>query len=236
MRKTVSILIAVSLAIYGLQLLIFHDPKTTSFYILQDLAFMPFTIAIATLVVGEVMDSREKKERKQKTQMLTSTFFTELGAPLMLQLKEMSEVDSEIVETIAGISIEDEASVRKVQEELRRAAFRVSLNEESYTAVRDLILEKQTMLLVIASNPLLIEHEEFTDMLWNVFHLIDEFRLRGAYAQMSQADRAHLENDLAGVLKLILISWSENILYIKENYPNFYNTSLSKLGLKKIRE
>lgn len=74
MRRIVLLLIAVSALIYGLQILIFHDVRNTAFYILQDFAFMPVTIAIATLVVGELIAAQEKKERQEKTCMLTSTF------------------------------------------------------------------------------------------------------------------------------------------------------------------
>ena len=60
MRRTTIILLILSIIIYLIQILIFNDPRTTFFYILQDLAFMPITIAFATLMVGEVLNWREK--------------------------------------------------------------------------------------------------------------------------------------------------------------------------------
>ena len=65
-RRVVLALIVLSAAIYLLQVLIFHDERTTVFYLLQDLAFMPVTIAIATLVVGELVDEREKGGRRAR--------------------------------------------------------------------------------------------------------------------------------------------------------------------------
>lgn len=48
------------------------DKRTTAFYIFQDLAFMPITIA--TLVVGDLMNRRQQKEQQEKARMLTSSF------------------------------------------------------------------------------------------------------------------------------------------------------------------
>jgi len=93
MRRTTIILLILSIIIYSIQILIFDDPRTTFFYILQDLAFMPITIAFATLMVGEVLNWREKNERKEKTRMLTSTFFTEIGAILAHYTLSMTQED-----------------------------------------------------------------------------------------------------------------------------------------------
>ena len=54
MRIIVAVLIAISALIYTLQILIFHDSQTTAFYIMQDLAFMPVSIAFTTIMLGEV--------------------------------------------------------------------------------------------------------------------------------------------------------------------------------------
>jgi len=66
-------------------------------------------------------------------------------------------------------------------------------------------------------------------MLWGVFHLIDEFRLRGDWDALSKTDIAHLNVDFAKVLRLMLINWIGNSEYLAKNYPAFYNVAFNKL-------
>lgn len=51
----ISALLAISACIYGMQILIFKDVRNTEFYIFQDMAFIPISIAITTVVVGELL-------------------------------------------------------------------------------------------------------------------------------------------------------------------------------------
>ncbi len=232
MKKTVTLLIIVSAAIYGLQLLIFKDPQTTAFYILQDMAFMPFTIAIATIVVGEIMNQREKKERMEKTKMLTSSFFTELGAALMMRLYDGADCGSNINTILSAQVLKNDKSVEEMRDKIRQSKIHVTVDESLYRDVKEMILEKRTALLVISSNPLLFEHECFTDMLWEIFHLIDEFRLRGDYEDLRDTDIIHFESDMSDALKLLLLNWVSNVHYMKNTYPNFFNEALNRFGAK----
>ena len=70
------------LVYYGMQILIFKDVRNTEFYIFQDMAFIPISIAITTVVVGELLDINNKRDSRQKTRMLTSTFFSDIGFEL----------------------------------------------------------------------------------------------------------------------------------------------------------
>nr|WP_164124989.1 hypothetical protein [uncultured Sharpea sp.] len=218
-----------SIIIYSIQILIFDDPRTTFFYILQDLAFMPITIAFATLMVGEVLNWREKNERKEKTRMLTSTFFTEIGAILAHYTLSMTQEDDFLHLVARNGGNIDNMTADEIIQKLEHHKIKVKLNKEGYEKARNLILSNQTNLLVISSNPLILEHEYFTEMLWGVFHLIDEFRLRGEWDALSKTDIAHLNVDFAKVLRLMLINWIGNSEYLAKNYPAFYNVAFNKL-------
>ena len=227
-RKVVMILIAVSAAIYLLQIAIFHEERTTAFYILQDLAFMPVTIAIATLAVGEIINDREKKDRLEKTRMLTSSFFTGMGAYLMHEILGMTNADAfihEVVRSGADLPGTEEETRKRIQE----AKLAVHIDVAGYTKARQIITANQTNILVIASNPLIIEHECFTEMLWGVFHLMDEFRLRGTWDDLSKEDIYHFNQDFVEVLRLMLMNWVGNARYLKETYPAFYAAASSRI-------
>ncbi|MDO4648885.1 MAG: hypothetical protein Q4B26_09555 [Eubacteriales bacterium] len=228
-KLAVRLLILLSVLIYGVQLLIFHDPRNTAFYILQDLAFMPITIALATIVVGEVMNQREKEEQIQKTKMLCSTFFTELGAELMEIIIQNTDNKEELKRLSFGSGLKNPKDVETAQKEIEETEIQIHLSRDMYEKAIPLILSKQTTLMILSSNPLLFEHEYFTSMLWGIFHLVDEHRLRGEYEDLKPADVEHLEADFARVLALLLMNWVSNVRYMKDTYPNFFSEAKKRL-------
>ncbi len=228
-KMTILLLLLISVCVYISQLCIFHDPHNTFFYILQDLAFLPFTIAIATIVVGEVMDARERAERLQKTRMLASTFFTELGTAMLREMLQSVEMDPAIRELLGEEILDAAFPAAELSEHIEKAHMKVAVTKEFYESMKNLILSRQTSLLIISSNPLLLEHESFTGMLWSIFHLVDEFRLRGEYDELSQTDILHFQADFTATLELLLVNWSSNVRYMKTTYPNFFSAARSKL-------
>ncbi len=229
MKRIATILLIIGAAIYGLQLAIFHEPNTTFFYILQDFAFLPISVAIATIVIGEFLNERDKKERLSKTQMLTSAFFTELGTELVFRLAEITDGIDEVAKIMEENDIKDDKSLALVQKLIKESKLKVHLTEADYNATKALIKERHETLLTISSNPVLLEHENFTRLLWSIFHLVDEFALRGDYADFRPDVKCHLENDFSDTLEKLLINWSGNLLYVKTYYPNYYNAALGKL-------
>ncbi len=227
-KKEVLALCLLSVFIYGLQLLIFRDPKNTFFYIFQDFAFLPLSIAIATVIVGALMDERDKRERVEKTRMLTSSFFTEIGARLTMSILKIAE-PKETISSIIAMRCSTEMDLKDRQNLIREMPIKIHLNEEIYEESRNMILGSRTALLVLASNPLLLEHEEFTDLLWALFHLIDEYRLREEFDQFSPEDLHHIEQDYTEVMKLLLVNYLANAKYLQEVYPNLYMTAARKI-------
>lgn len=227
MYITVVILIAISVVIYALQIIIFDDKRTTAFYIFQDLAFMPITIAIATLVVGDLMNRRQQKEQQEKTRMLTSSFFTQMGTDLIDTMIQDSANAGELKQLMQS-PLQSDKDVQKVQAQLQNADLDFTLTEEVYDQSMDLILKNQLSLLTLSSNPLLLEHECFTEMLWGIFHLNDEFRLRGKYSKLDEAGREHMQEDFIKVFRLLLINRVANLKYLRDTYPNYYSASLAE--------
>ena len=142
-RHVVLALIVLSAAIYLLQVLIFHDERTTAFYLLQDLAFMPVTIAIATLVVGELVDEREKKERLEKTKMLTSSFFTGIGAFLIREILRMTDADGFVHEVVKN-GAEQSGTVGEIQRQLENVKLNVHIDAAGYTKIQQIIRSNQS--------------------------------------------------------------------------------------------
>src|SRR5512138_1556207 len=81
-----AVLIVGSVTIYIAQLLIFADPRSTSFYILQDFAFLPISVLVVTLVLERLLALRDRRQRLEKLRMLIGTFFSWTGYHLLNRL------------------------------------------------------------------------------------------------------------------------------------------------------
>lgn len=221
----ISVLLAISACIYGMQILIFKDVRNTEFYIFQDMAFIPISIAITTVVVGELLDINNKRDSRQKTRMLTSTFFSDIGFELMSMLALVSNIDEELLHTINDTELSESDKITAI----KNSILTVNADMGIYTIISDVIIASKTDILILSSNPMLYDHEYFSDLLWELLHLMDEFRLRGDYVKLTPNDLTELNSDFAQVLELLLINWVVNAKYLKETYPNFYRTITSFL-------
>ena len=189
------------------------------------MAFIPISIAITTVVVGELLDINNKRDSRQKTRMLTSTFFSDIGFELMSMLALVSNIDEELLHTINDTELSELDKITAI----KNSGLTVNADIGIYTIISDVIIASKTDILILSSNPMLYDHEYFSDLLWELLHLMDEFRLRGDYVKLTPNDLTELNSDFAQVLELLLINWVVNAKYLKETYPNFYRTITSFL-------
>lgn len=95
-------------------------------------------------------------------------------------------------------------------------------NQEEMDKILQLLDAKTEIILTIASNPHLLDHETFTDLLWAVLHLREELYSR-MDLQVSQADRQHILMDSKRVFDLYLENWGQYCEYVRKEYPYYYN-------------
>jgi hypothetical protein len=81
-------------------------------------------------------------------------------------------------------------------------------------------------MLGLLENPNLLEHDEFTDLLWAVFHLIEELEARSSFAGLSSADLDHLSGDINRAYSLLLREWLTYIRHLKQDYPYLFSLAV----------
>lgn len=233
LRTAVILLTALSALIYLLQILIFHDPSTTFFYIFQDMAFLPFSVAIATLVIGAILAERDKKHRISATRMIRSSFFTSIGASILAKMYTGVQNPETIQQYLSipteGSEKEQLAMIERNREFILKAPVVFKISEEIYENVRKIVNTHTDDMMIFSSNSALLDAEYFTNMLAGLLHLRDEFRLRGAWEDLTQADREHMQEDFQRVFLLLSANGLENTWYLKNTYPDFYGTATGKL-------
>ena len=220
------LLFSLSAAIYAAQIVLFHDRRDTLFYLLQDWAFLPAQIAVVSIVVGQVINAREKQDRLSKTRMLASSFFGDLGNDLLQLLLPCTCDFPQLVPLLQIGSDWKARDFQAASRALRSIDLHLSLTPENFSSLKSLLTDRRLPLLVIASNPALLEHEDFTDMLWAVFHMTDELTARDDLTVLAPDELSHLNADARRVLSSILVNWVCHMDNIRTEYPYLYSLAV----------
>lgn len=219
----VLLLVALSVALYMLQLIIFHSSRDTGFYILQDIAFLPLQVAIVTVALGSFLKNREKTERLGKINMVINAFFSEAGTEILMKLSEFDKSFEDIRPRLDVQLDWDDRMFLKTIKYLNNADFIIECSAESLRSLKSLLQSKRDFLIRMIENPNLLEHDTFTDMLLAVFHISEELIARDAFLDENNADMAHLSNDIKRAFKTLLVQWVEYLEHLHSDYPYLYS-------------
>lgn len=235
MHSTVVVFVALlitSSLIYLIQLLQFHDPRNTAFYFLQDVAFLPIQVALVTVVLGKILNYREKKERLKKTNLMLSTFFSEIGNELIEQICQLHALPYELEETITVQAEWDNRDFKLATLRIQEHQFDVNGTDRALQELKTLLSEKRYLILLMLQNPNLLEHDTFTDLLWAVFHLTDELLCRDSLAELSSTDLAHINQDIIRAFQALLLHRMHYMRHLQTDYPYLFSLELRKNPLR----
>jgi hypothetical protein len=102
----------------------------------------------------------------------------------------------------------------------------VDIHKIDLEALRNFVKEKRDFLLRLLENPILLEHESFTEVLRAVFHLAEELISREELKKLPDSDYEHLGTDIKRAYVLIVGKWLDYIEYLKNNYPYLFSFAM----------
>jgi hypothetical protein len=220
------LLIVISAAIYTIKFLFLGDPENTYYYLFNALGFLPINVLLVTLVLNSLLSVRAKRDRLEKLNMVIGTFFSEVGTGL---LTIFSNHDPEIGSVCTGLVITGEwgeDDFNRISARLKQHPCGIEIDQADLEALRDFLASKRDFLLRLLENPVLLEHESFTELLRAVFHLAEELERRNGLADLPAPDREHLAGDIRRVYGLLMIRWVEYMRYLKNNYPYLFSLAM----------
>ena len=145
-------LVLLSLAMYTAHYLIFHDEHHLFIFFTGDLAFIPIEILIVTLIIDQMLESRERKSRMEKLNMVIGTFFSTLGTPLLATL---SRADPGIGAVRPRLVIGDNwgaGQFREVQACLDSHSCAVAGDRIDLEALRSFLLGSEEFIIRLVEN------------------------------------------------------------------------------------
>ncbi len=212
------VLLLPSLAAYATHYAIFRNAHDIFYYLLMDVAFLFVQVLLVTLVLEQLLNARERQATRMKQNMVIGVFYSEVGTRLLAALCAFDRRAGELASALRmdGASRADFARMRAAVGEGSRS---VDGRRGDLGALRASLCDKRDFLLRLLEHPSLIEHDRFTELLWAVFHLAEELRLRSDLGALADADRQHLEGDVARVLELLLREWLAYMQHLQQEYP-----------------
>ncbi len=219
-------LIVLSAGLYIIQIRLFHAERDTFFYLFQDLAFVPIQVLIVTIIVDQVLRIREKMAMLNKLNMVIGTFFSDVGSRL---LKECSAYDVEFEKTRRNFLVSKDwtdQTFNRARREAARLQYRLDPARNDLKELKTFLSMKRDFLLRLLENQNLLEHETFTDLLWAVFHLMQELEAREDLSRLPHGDAEHIAGDMMRVYAILTAEWLAYMKHLKADYPYLFSLAV----------
>jgi hypothetical protein len=221
------ILTFISFTIYFIQIEIYKTPGQTIFYLLQDLAFVPIQALIVTFLINTLMNSREKKQKLKKINVIISSFFAECGTSVIGSITKINENLPDLRKALC-LDDPDFDKLKYIKRDISDFKFSIAATAGELVKLKEILLSNKTMILMMLENSSLLEHDSFTDMLWAVFHVADELFCRDDLADLPKSDTAHLNNDIARAYRLLVLEWLDYMRYLRAEYTYLFSLAVRK--------
>lgn len=219
-------LILASAAFYAAQLLIFADPKSTIFYILQDFAFLPISVLVVTLVLERLLELRDRRQRLEKLRMLIGTFFSWTGYQLLTRLAVLDRSLAGYAPALLSKPEWTDSDFARIRSSLIDRNFDLRVTPADLADLRPFLHNRAEFMIRLLENPMILEHESFTELLRAVFHLIEELEFRTGFDTLPRSDIDHLTADCDRVYRRLVVEWVDHLHYLRGHYPYLYSLAV----------
>ncbi len=219
-------LLVVSLVLYGLEYWLYGRAGEIGFGFLGNLAFLPIYVLFVTLMIERVLKEREKEAIRQKLNMVIGVFFSEVGKALLKNGHAFVADGRELSEKARVSPSWGKGEFRALAAYLSRMELKMDSRRGDLAALKGFLVGKREFLLTLMENPNLLEHDDFTDLLWAVFHLLEELASRHELVGLPESDLDHLTGDIKRAHTHLLRQWVAYLEHLKDDYPYLFSLAV----------
>ncbi len=215
-------LIAASLVIYSVHYLMFHDIQHIVIYGLGELAFLPIEVLLVTLIIDRLLEASEKRVMLNKLNMVIGAFFSEVGTGFM---RQVFHLDTEFEKNRRNFLVTEEWTNKMfdaTKHSVDNYDYGIKVNGPDLVKLKEFLVGKREFMLALLENPNLLEHEEFSDVLWSTFHLTEELDARADVTNLSPADYDHISIDTKRAYVAVLAAWVDYMKHLRNSYPYLF--------------
>jgi len=90
------------------------------------------------------------------------------------------------------------------------------------------MIDHEEFLLHLVENPMVFEHESFTDLILALSHLTEELKARGDLSTLPPSDKSHFTTDIQRAYTQLIHDWIKYMEYLKIHYPYLFSLAMRK--------
>jgi len=169
---------------------------------------------------------RDSYNRLRKVNMVLGVFFSEVGNHLLALFSRHHKAIDKLQDSLRvkpGWAHEQFSDARK---KAATTKLEVDPEEMDLSELNIFLKSKRDFLVGLLENPVLVEHEGFSECLLAVFHLHDELNCRKDLCTLSDADRQHLINDMNRAYGQLVEQWLVFLEHLQSQYPYIFSLSV----------
>lgn len=224
--RIVYLLLLVSVALYLIDYFLFGRAGEIGFGFMSNVAFLPVYVLFVTLMIERVLREREREAMIKKLNMVIGIFFSEVGTQLLRDFLEFFP-DGQVLRGKLNVTVRwHEEDYRAARDFIKSHEIRLDARLGDLPGLKEFLSEKKGVMLSLMENPNLLEHESFTDLLWAVFHLIEELQARQSIASLPASDLEHLAGDMKRAHSHLLIEWLSYMAHLQNDYPYLFSLAV----------
>jgi hypothetical protein len=220
------VLVCVSILIYAVKLTVLQNTRDTLNYIFNALGFLPVSVFLVTIVLNELLAIRARNQRLEKLNMVIETFYSEVGNELLTYFSDcdpsLDTVRKQLI--VTGEWTDDDFSA--LNRFMAKYTFDIDPRKVDLIGISGFLKKRRNFLLRLLENPVVLEHQSFTEVLRSVFHLTEEINRRTDPSSLPDSDLDHLKGDLLRVYKNLAVQWVDYVRYLKRNYPYLFSLAM----------
>lgn len=220
------VLIALSALVYCIHFLIFRDMHHIMLYLVGDIAFVFVEVLLVTIVIHNLLAIREKKALLNKLNMVIGAFYSEVGMKLIRFFIEFDCKHKDLAKELAVKKEWADKHFDELHAKMAKYVCSIDCGTGHLDKVKELLVAKRDFMLRLLENPNLLEHEEFTDLLWAVFHLTEELENRDDLRALPKADLEHIAGDIKRSYTLLVAEWLAYMKHLRTNYPYLFSLAM----------
>ena len=220
------ILALVSTMLYLLDYYLFGSARDIASSFLRNLAFLPMYVMFVTLMIERIMRERERQTIMRKLNMVIGVFFSEVGNRLLKELSAYVVMCDALSRRLLVTSQWDVDDFRVALDYLKSHETRIDCTGCDTQQLKDFLVSKRSFLAGLLENQNLLEHEQFTDLLWAVFHLMEELGARQSFDSLPPSDVEHINGDITRAFGYLSREWVFYMKHLKHDYPYLFSLAV----------
>ena len=196
-------------------------------YLADDVAFLFIQVLLVSLLLDGLMQRAQPRDHAEQAQhdhrrVLQRVRHRRAGTHRASSTRDLDEVRGDLLARMAWKSRDYE----RAKQAFREHKPVIELSTGDLVELRVRLDREKTYLLSLLGNQALMEHEEFTDLLWAVTHLTEELHARGDFDHLPDPDRAHLVVDVKRAYTLLGVQWIDYLRHLQTQYPFLFSLAV----------